>query len=560
MPEVDDDGDRVLNSAGVPVMRVDEMDRLDPKNIKWPVNFEDLNWYLYKLPGKYRESLWLYWLTQDGTERIVLSGYGKQALPFPVDDDDDVVADPRIPVCSLPRERDYDGHEVEDYEQYDVRPPPLNVYKIVCNAEEEVTWKFGDLRKGEQSGVHFPFDASDAFRGSSAVNLLGPDLLVKQGVERAVDVHGPIGTRKLNRFDFSILESQPMGESPPEEDGYLAERFYGIPQDIGLRADYVANWRSAPIDPNRSHLMVFTFYEVRQEGDLKFNIGPDKGRWGNAVTTVSNWVRGEQGEMFRLPKRQIRRVICRAMIQPSGLNPSARESKAWYNHVIEGMSYLFADDVMPEFGGWLSKILSSISDLPGYLGIRTTELVCSGLGKLDDLTSLGNVSGPPLPAVVDEEGRIRVNAAVKSKLEGAKRCHRISSPPVSTCEGDADQILKGKCVRLPEFKLQVRTAEFIRPITEEKFDALVDLAEQYSQSVDPPEAHIYPLEYDEYRVEVPVGSYYLAVWRAGFRECRECGARWGSKGLKFDSMIQHYQAQCSNPVPDLTLLLILRRS
>ena len=72
--------------------------------------------------------------------------------------------------------------------------------------------------------------------------------------------------------------------------------------------------------------------------------------------------------------------------------------------------------------------------------------------------------GQPLPALVDKEGRIRVNAAVKSKLEGSKRCHRISSPPVSTCERDADQILEGKCVRLPEFKLQVRTAEFIRPL------------------------------------------------------------------------------------------------
>ena len=364
--------------------------------------------------------------------------------------------------------------------------------------------------------MHFPFDASDASRGSSAVNLLGPDLLVKQGVERAVDVHGPIGTRKLNRFDFSILESQPMGESPPEEDGYRAERFYGVPQDINSRAEYLAEWRSAPIDPNIPHLMVFTFYEARHEGDMKFNVAPDEGRLSNAATAVNNWVRGKHGEMFRLPKRQIRRVICRAMIHPSGLNPSAGESKAWYDHVIEGMSYLFADDVMPEFGGWLSKILKSISDLPGYLGIRTTELVCSGLGKLDDLTSLGNVSGPAPPAVVDEEGRIRVNAAVKSKLEGAKRCHRISSPPVSTCEGDADQILKGKCVRLPEFKLQVRTAEFIRPMTPAKFKALEDLAALYPQSVDPPEAHIYPLEYDEYRVEVPVGSYYAKHGDPGF--------------------------------------------
>ena len=76
--------------------------------------------------------------------------------------------------------------------------------------------------------MHFPFDTSDS---ASAPHLLGPDLLVKQGVERAEDVHAPHGTRKLSRFDFSILESQPMGESPPEEDGYLAERFYGVPQN-----------------------------------------------------------------------------------------------------------------------------------------------------------------------------------------------------------------------------------------------------------------------------------------------------------------------------------------
>ena len=448
--------DYTHTTSGLARMTSGFENRLDPKNIRWPVNFEDLNWYLYKLPGNYRESLWLYWLTEDGTERVVFSGYGKEALPFPVDDDDVIVDDPRMPACTLPRERDYDGHAVEDYENYEVRPPPLNVDKIHCKPDEGepgvVEWKFDDLREGIQPGVHFPFAASD-----SSAHLLGPDLLVKQGVERAVDVHGPRGTRKLNRFDFSILESQPMGDSPPEEDGYLAERFYGIPQDTVRRAQYVADWRSKPIDPNRSHLMVFTFYEVRQEGDLKFKIGPDQDK---------------HGEVFQLPKRQIRRVICRAMIHPSGLNPSAGESKGWMDSVVDGVTSFLSNTLMAQFGGWLSKILSSISELPGHLGIRTAELVCSGLGKLDDLTALGNVSGEPTPAVVDEEGRIRVNAAVGSKLEGSKRCHRISSPPVSTCERDADQILEGKCVRLPEFKLQVRTAEFIRPLTEAEFDAL----------------------------------------------------------------------------------------
>ena len=470
----------IPEDTGLARMNSGLANRWDPKHIKWPVNFEDLNWYLYQLPGNYRESLWLYWLTEDGTERVVFSGYGKEALPFLVDGV--VVDDDRIPVCNLPRNREHDHDEV--------RPPPLNVGEINCEPEEGeeevlVDWDFVNLRFGKQSGVHFPFDASDP---ASAPHLLGPDLLVKQGVERAEDVHDPHGTRKLSRFDFSILESQPMGESPPEEDGYLGERFYGIPQDGVARAEYLAEWRSAPIDPNIPHLMVFTFYEARQEGDLKFKIGPNQ---------------DDHGEVFKLPKRQIRRVICRAMIYPSGLNPSTGESKGFFDRMVAKVTSVLGG-LMQQFGGWLSKLLASISEVAGHLGIRTTELVCSGLGKLDDLTALGNVSGPAPPALVDQEGRIRVNAAVKSKLEGSKRCHRISSPPVSTCERDADQILKGKCVRLPEFSLKVRTAEFIRPLTPSVTIPTFPLEP------------ILPLEYDEYRVEVPVGSYYAKHGEPGF--------------------------------------------
>ena len=483
----------IPGETGLARMNSGLVNRWDPKHIKWPVNFEDLNWYLYELPGKYRESLWLYWLTEDGTERVVFSGYGKEALPFLVDGV--VVPDDRIPVCNLRRNREHDYDEV--------RPPPLNVSEIDCDPEEGedevlVDWNFINLRKGIQPGVHFPFDASDP---ESVPHLLSPELLVKQGVERAVDVHGPHGTRKLSRFDFSILESQPMGESPPEEDGYLGERFYGIPQDSDARAEYLAEWRSAPIDPNMPYLMVFTFYEARQEGDLKFKIGPDERR---------------HGEVFQLPKRQIRRVICRAMIHPSGLNPSAGESKGWFTRMVDGVKSFFSDTLTSLIGGWLSGLLAAIADVSGQLGIRTAELVCSGLGKLDDMTALGNVSGPAPPALVDKEGRIRVNAAVKSKLEGSKRCHRISSPPVSTCERDADQILEGKCVRLPEFKLQVRTAEFIRPL-DSKVDVMVTpestIFDPYPTPVSTRRPRLY---YDEYRVEVPVDSYYAKHGDPGF--------------------------------------------
>ena len=69
-------------TGGLARMTIGLTNRWDPKHIKWPVNFEDLNWYLYELPGNYRESLWLYWLKEEGTQKVVFSAYWKEALPL----------------------------------------------------------------------------------------------------------------------------------------------------------------------------------------------------------------------------------------------------------------------------------------------------------------------------------------------------------------------------------------------------------------------------------------------------------------------------------------------
>ena len=77
-----------------------------PERIRWPVNLEDLNWYLYELPSTgYRDPLWLYWVSSDGRRRVVNSAYGENAVPFPRDGDlgnlssvDSMV----VPDCFLP--------------------------------------------------------------------------------------------------------------------------------------------------------------------------------------------------------------------------------------------------------------------------------------------------------------------------------------------------------------------------------------------------------------------------------------------------------------------------
>ena len=470
-------------------------------HLRWPVNLEDLNWYLYELPtGGYRKPMWLYLVSRWGVRELVHSAYGSgEPLPIPADGDIDAVADEnqrnRLPRCVTPG-------EVHDYVTTEDIRPPLNLEKIDCGDWDVTSSTARHLLLGDAvSDAHLPFYAKGVTDGRY---LLDPDFLVKQGVESAIDAHGPMGSRKMSRFEFSILETQPMGEKPPAEQGYEAERRYGIPRDPDSRTKYLQDWKSDPIDPNEPHLLVFTFYEAKDDGDVEFRYTSEpsenwwKRQWDREVDSgedALNVFLPDAFEfdqpVFELPKRQIRRVVCRAMVYPSGVTSTVGRSGSLWDDALSGVTD-FVGEQFRLLGGWLAKILSSIAQLPLHVGVKTTELACSGLGKLDDLTSLDNVSGPAPPVLIDEEGRLRVNAATSSKREGSKRCHRISSPVVSTCERDTDMIVQGECTRLPELRLSVRAAEFIRPPNDPVGE----------------EDREYGVPYREYQLLVPPNSYF----------------------------------------------------
>ena len=118
---------------------------------------------------------------------------------------------------------------------------------------------------------------------------------------------------------------------------------------------------------------------------------------------------------------------------------------------------------MRQLGGWLGQILAAVADAPLYVGTKTGYLACQGIAKLDELTALDNVAGPPPPALVDSEGRIRINSATSSRQEGTDRCHRISAPVESTCDRSVEIILEGVCTHLPQFEVFVRDAVFLQP-------------------------------------------------------------------------------------------------
>ena len=382
-------------------------------HIRWPVDLQDLNWYLYQLPGEYQrgDMHWMLWLDGDAVRKLVNGGYGQSATPL---------VDPPapVPVCELKGQV---------------------VLAKNINCEVDGADNLDALRKGEVDGVYFPFDTDDGSEGLNA------DMLVLQGVERPMEDEGR-DVRSLSFFQFDVKEQEPMGRAT--DSGGQAEARYGIPTDPGSRKDYLDGWPRGAIDPNRSYLMVVTYYEsYRHYYDLESRV------------TFENYL---DGSRIRLPKRYIRRVVCRLMVSPSGFTPAGEEGGGgigWLNSMKEKV-FQAVGKGLEVLSGWLSSVLRAVISFPGWGVKQGGALACGGLSKVDELTA--RAAGADAGTRVSESGDVLVvNAAVSSRKEGFDDCERVSAPVVPTCETSTDVIFQGRCVQLPRVDLRVRDAEFI---------------------------------------------------------------------------------------------------
>ena len=380
-------------------------------HIRWPVDFQDLNWYLYQLPGEYQrgDMHWMLWLDGDAVQKLVNGGYGLSADPLTGD---------TIPVCELK------GEVVL----------PKNI-----NCEVDGADNLDALRKGEVDGVYFPFDTDDGLEG------LNSEMLILQGVERPKEDEGQ-DVRSLSVFQFDVKEQDPMGRAT--ESGGQAEARYGIPTEGEARDTYIESWPRGSIDPNRSYLMVVTYYEsYRHYYDLESRVA------------FENYL---DGSSIRLPKRYVRRVVCRLMVSPSGFAPAGEEGGGpfgWLNWAKDNVLQAVGRGLVV-LSGWLSSVLRAVISFPGWGVKQGGALACGGLSKVDELTA--RAAGADAGTRVSESGDVLVvNAAVSSRKEGFDDCERVSAPVVPTCETSTDVIFQGRCVQLPRVEVRVKEAEFI---------------------------------------------------------------------------------------------------
>ena len=138
-------------------------------------------------------------------------------------------------------------------------------------------WNVDFVSEGKSEDVFFPFDALTVDAGDTSAypelfmlnegTVVGSVIptdefgLVKAGVESPVGFGDPVGSRDLSRFSFTIEETNQFSVPDVEAAGHDSMKRHGVPGDAGKKKEFLGDWRALPVDPNRSYMMVITFYE-----------------------------------------------------------------------------------------------------------------------------------------------------------------------------------------------------------------------------------------------------------------------------------------------------------
>ena len=478
------------------------------RRVRWPVNFEDLNWYLYELPGEdFYDPLTLFWLSAEGISGLVGSAY----LRHEVTEWSGLTGTGRVLECGFPDESGemlsgtalqgrlgdvgvaghaqcdqdsldnvqwaggseppgveltkWDREEIEGGGYHDnagffpfqVNVPHGGTFREFSNAFDDNYFPLDQKaiegmaqKPGSEwySKIHSRLMPAGSSAGRRADDGHGEVVLVKAGVERPVDAEGPVGTRTLSRFDFVIDEAEHFGSHGIHQLDEEGRRRFGFPLSANLVEDYVAQWPFQPISPNRPYLLVFTFYEMAQEGDIKFRaVNPATDQAYEDHETDDPFLKEE----LKVPERHIRRVVCRAVILPSGYGPVVPEGGWWgafkgylgaaastvNEHLVQPVAGVVegvvdvgkgvvsaiggAIDFLANPGEWVSGILFSFALIPKEGAERGVGLACDSADVVDEYMEPDGARAEPATLVTDD-GTLVENPGVVAQRDFDDDC------------------------------------------------------------------------------------------------------------------------------------------
>ena len=383
------------------------------RQIRWPVNFEDLSWYLYELPGSAVEQPqvpWLaLWLTEQGYNTLLASGYlGDHTVPVAPTAGDGcffagevVGSTSTVPVSGQSTERQFylpsnawcDEDDVYGGSKFNageikgdndwndnVGFGPFQLVDIDASFPPSGNFRYGmdqvSLDEGVTGVDYRPVGETADWKGvgnwayfSQNMTRVGGDLpsagmehpiLVRAGVERAKDADSG-GFRQLIDFEFVISEAVDFGGMTVTGEDALDR--YGVPRNPALASSYLHSWPAGPISPNQMYLLVIAFYEVYQSNTEI----PKDDRQSYKFEDADDGVFLPGGGVH-LPERRIRRVICRMAVYPAGYSPTVSDSGGLWNMFKDAASSVGSVFSAPVrfVGGVINGARDLVKDVAGF--------------------------------------------------------------------------------------------------------------------------------------------------------------------------------------------------
>ena len=409
--------------------------------IRWPVYLKDMAWYLFELPE--RDNLGPGEAYPDAANSTAPSGYTWQ----------------RNPELWDWTARSAYGVTAARQHYYQCGPKSDKPSEQECQALPSAP---GDDKYYESDLPRplFPFHVADGLlRGEPGV--LNADWLRKAGVAGPTDGEAE-GYARNNEFQFQVVEGDRYSGFAQANEGAGSVSLARVGQPppgytrLGggtTESFWIQNFPDQPVDPNRMHLLVLAFYEVRQVRDIEYQ----QERQG-----------ADDPVVFRQPVWQVRRVLCRVVVGDLAATSGGSETKGVLDKIGDALSGGFDGivNLIPNLAGvlirWAVDLLNSGAQEP-------MRLVCAGADGLAGV--MGEPSAEQLGRSRVRDGTVQVSVSRETELRGRENCdHRVEelpvavAGPVSAMACDEQQVMRdGVCWGLPRPELERYRTRWVLP-------------------------------------------------------------------------------------------------
>ena len=310
----------------------------------------------------------------------------------------------------------------------------------------------GSCPSNHGSDAYLPFEATNASSGPE----LTENLLVKKGVTTPRDVRrGGGGWSGNQMIEFRIIENSKFGElgehqtlgefekrlglipdisDPPDPSGYVHYRSkHYSSTDVGNSE--VSPWPNGEIDPNKPYLLVLTFYEGQISREIMLQ--RDSSVW-----------RGGDKPIGRVPEFRYRRIICRVMVYPLGVQPA----ETVWKKVGDGLKEV-GRAIKDTVGGLIDGLRNLFRTMGARIVVNATNRF---LGAGCDASGAVNTVGGSEDA---DNSDLEQTAVEQDGLRGKEVCVKASRETETFCSDAEMMVSGGNCRSLPKLNFWVEEVE-----------------------------------------------------------------------------------------------------